>query len=113
VYAYTFLMHVHAYTKYAYAYKLAVYVGPMYAHAYSAQKTLIQFCLLFFCFLLHVEPLFNLFFLSLSSRLSVLPRFNLFTSLMLVRVFDLFIYMNIHSHVHVHALMHRCCGGVR
>ena len=69
---------------------------PMYAHAYfcpeNPNSVLFAFSFVFF-------HMFNLclisFVLSLNSYLSVVF-FSLFTSLMLVRVFDLFIYMDMH-----------------
>ena len=49
MYAYTSLLHTHAYMKYAYAYNWATYVGLTYAHAYSRLETLIRvFCFHFF-----------------------------------------------------------------
>ena len=70
---------------------------PMYAHAYfcleNPNLVLLAFSFVFF----HVFSLCLIsFVLSLSSYLSVLSCFSLFTSLMLVRVFDLFIYMDMH-----------------
>ena len=97
MYAYACSLHAYAYSKYAYAYSRVVYVDPMHVHTYSCPENPIS---VLFAFSFVFSHMFSLrlisFVLRLSSCLSVLSCFSLYTSLMLVRVFYLFVYMDMH-----------------
>ena len=95
MYAYACSLHAYAYSKYTYAYSRAMYADPMHVHAYSCPENPI---FVWFSFSFVFSHMFSLhlisFVLRLSSCLSVLSCFSLFISLMLVRVFYLFIYID-------------------
>ena len=97
MYVYACSLHAYAYSKYASAYNKAMYVDPMHVHTYSCLENPNS---VLFAFSFVFSHMFSLrlisFVLRLSSCLSVLSCFSLFTSLMLVRVFYLLVYMDMH-----------------
>ena len=67
MYAYACLLHAHAYSKYGYAYNWAMFVGPIYAHAYSCPETLIQTILILFLYFSYIICLYFVLFYAFES----------------------------------------------
>ena len=82
MYAYTCLLHAHAYSKYASAYNYVVHTGPMYAHTHSCPKTLIQAFLVLFLYFTYIICIYLVLFYAYKSLPPCL--FALFVLCMLV-----------------------------